>query len=295
MMSVVLIVGALVVYRQITYIQTKNLGFQREQVLAVNDVDALGKQAETFKQEVLRLPGVVSGSISGFLPTPSGRNDASFFPEGEIDQAKAVNMQNWGVDHDYVKTLGMQIVHGRDFSRGFGSDSSAIILNETAARLFGGKKILGKRISTFTDSQLKTFKAYTVIGIVKNFHYESLRRNVGALGLLLTDNTGGASFRLSSTNLPALVGQIEAKWKQIAPGQPFSYEFLEESFDKMYRAEQRVGTIALTFAVLAVLIACLGLFGLATFMAEQRTKELACAKSWVRQWLVLSRCSRKIS
>ncbi|MDB5242891.1 MAG: hypothetical protein JWP57_3516 [Spirosoma sp.] len=278
MMSVVLIVGALVVYRQITFIQTKNLGFRREQVLAINDVYALGKRAETFKQEVLRLPGVVSGSISGFLPTPSGRNDASFFPEGEIDQAKAVNMQNWGVDHDYVKTLGMQIVQGRDFSRRFGSDSSAIILNETAARLFGGKNIVGKRISTFTDSQLKTFKAYTVIGIVKNFHYESLRRNVGALGLLLTDNTGGASFRLSSTNLPALVSQIEAKWKQVAPGQPFSYEFLEESFDKMYRAEQRVGTIALTFAMLAVLIACLGLFGLAAYMAEQRTKEIGVRK-----------------
>ncbi len=278
MMSMVLIVGTIIVYRQITYIQNKNLGFKRDQVLTVNDVYAIGKQAETFKQEVLRLPGVVSGSISGYLPTPSNRSDNSFFPAGEIDQKKAVNMQAWGVDHDYVKTLGMQLVQGRDFSRDFGSDSSGIILNETAAKLFGSTHIIGKRVLQFTDSQLKTSKTYTVIGVVKNFHFESLRRNIGALAMVLDANSGAASFRLSSANLPALVSQIENKWKQVAPGQPFSYAFLEDSFDAMYWAEQRIGTIALTFAVLAILIACLGLFGLATFMAEQRTKEIGIRK-----------------
>ncbi|MFD2571014.1 ABC transporter permease [Spirosoma soli] len=278
MMSVILIVGTIIVYRQITYIQTTNLGFKRDQVLTINDVYGLGKQAETFKQEVMRLPGVVSGSISGYLPTPSSRNDNSMFPEGQIDQRKAVQMQTWGVDHDYIKTLGMQIAQGRDFSREFGSDSTGIILNETAAKLFGGTNILGKRISRFDDPQGKTFKTYTVLGVVKNFHYESLRRNIGALSMVLSPNSGAASFRLSSTNLPALVKQIEAKWKQIAPGQPFSYQFLEDSFDSMYRAEQRIGTIALTFAGLAILIACLGLFGLAAFMAEQRTKEIGVRK-----------------
>ncbi|GAB2586918.1 ABC transporter permease [Spirosoma areae] len=278
MMSVVLIVGTIVVYRQITYIQTKSLGFNREQVVTVNDVYALDKQAETFKQEVLRLPGVVSGSVSGYLPTPSNRSDSPFFPEGDIDQKKAVNMQAWGVDHDYVNTLGMQIVEGRNFSREFGSDSSGIILNETAAKLFGGATIVGKRIAQFTDSQTKTMKAYTVVGVVKNFHFESLRRNIGALSFVLSANSGAASFRLSSTDMPALIKQIEATWKQLAPGQPFSYQFMDESFDNMYRAEQRIGTIALTFALLAVLIACLGLFGLATFMAEQRTKEIGVRK-----------------
>ena len=278
MMSVVLIVGTLVVYRQITYIQTKNLGFRREQVLAVNGVDALGKGAETFRQEVLRLPGVVSGSISGYLPTPSNRSNTTFFPEGQIEQTKAVIMQNWGVDHDYVKTLGMQITQGRDFARSFGSDSSAIIMNEAAAKLLGGNGIIGRRIVKFADSQLKTVKTYTVIGIVRNFHYESLRDNIGALSLELDANSGGATFRLSGANMPALVGQIEARWKQVAPGQPFGYAFLEDSFDQMYRAEQRIGTIALTFACLAILIACLGLFGLTAFTAEQRTKEIGVRK-----------------
>ncbi len=277
MMSMVLIVGTIIVYRQITYIQTKNVGFNRDQILTVNDMFTIGKQAEVFKQEVLRMPGVVSGSISGYLPTPSNRSDNSFFPEGAPDQKTAVQMQQWGVDHDYVQTLGMQMVQGRDFSRQFGTDSTGILLNESAAKLFGGN-VIGKRIMRFDDPQNKTTKAYTVIGVVKNFHFESLRRNIGALSMTLDANSGAASFRLSSENLPALIKQIEAKWKQVAPGQPFSYGFMAEDFDAIYRAEQRIGTIAITFAGLAILIACLGLFGLAAFTAEQRTKEIGVRK-----------------
>ncbi len=278
MMSVILIIGTIIVYRQITYIQTKNVGFNRSQVLTVNGLYPLGKQAETFKQEVLRLPGIASGSISGYLPTPSGRSHNAFFPEGELDQKKAVNMQAWGIDQDYVKMMGMQIISGRDFSRAFGSDSSGMLLNETAAKLFGGKDVVGKRIVRYNDPQNTKLKTFTVVGIVKNFHFESLRQNIGALSMVLDANSGAASFRLSSANLPVLIRQIEAKWHQIAPGQPFNYQFMDDSFDDMYRAEQRISTIALAFAILAILIACLGLFGLAAFMAEQRTKEIGVRK-----------------
>ena len=278
MMSVVLIIGTIIVYRQITYIQTKNVGFNRNQVLTVNGLYPLGKQAETFRQEVLRLPGVTSGSISGYLPTPSGRSHNAFFPEGELDQKKAVNMQAWGIDQDYVKTMGMQIITGRDFSRAFGADSSGMLLNETAAKLFGGKDVVGKRIVRYNDPQNTKLKTFTVVGIVKNFHFESLRQNISALSLVLDANSGAASFRLNSANLPILIRQIEAKWHQIAPGQPFSYQFMDDSFDNMYRAEKRISTIALAFAILAILIACLGLFGLAAFMAEQRTKEIGVRK-----------------
>jgi putative ABC transport system permease protein len=278
MMSVILIVGTIIVYRQITFIQTKNVGFNRDHVLTVNDVYAIGKQAETFRQEVLRLPGVVTGSVSGYLPTPSSRGDNTFFAEGQVDMNKGVSMQNWPVDYNYIKTMGMQLVQGRDFSKEFGADSSGIIINESALKILGLKDPIGKRIWTFDDPQLKNRKMYTIIGIVKNFHFESLRQNIGGLSMILGPNSGAASFRISSNNLPALIKQIEAKWKQVAPGQPFSYQFMDQSFDGMYRAEQRVGTIALTFAVLAVLIACLGLFGLAAFMAEQRTKEIGVRK-----------------
>jgi len=276
--SIVLIVGTLVVYRQLHFIQTKKLGFDRQRLLTVNDVYALTNRAETFKSEVMRLPGVESGSLSGYLPTPSNRNENAFFPEGKIDQKTGVNMQNWGVDHDYVKTLGMQIAKGRDFSRQFGSDSTGMLLNEAAVKRFGFKDPIGKRVSQFNDPQGKTIKTYTVLGVVKNFHFESLRRDIGALALTLSPNSGAVVFRLSGSDPTALLRQIEAKWKQVAPGQPFSYSFLEDDFDAMYRAEQRVGTLVMTFSVLAILIACLGLFGLAAYMAEQRTKEIGVRK-----------------
>ena len=279
MMSVLLIIGTIVVYRQMTYIQTRNLGFNRDQVLVVNGAEGLGKQAETFRQAVLQLPGVVNGTVSGFLPTPSYRSNSSFFPKGQIEQQKAVIMQRWGIDYDYIKTMGMQMTQGRDFSQSFGADSSGIILNETAAKLFGGKAIIGKRIAMFIDAANKQAKTFTVIGVVKNFNYESLRQEVGALAMLLTGSTGAVSFRLNAgTNVPALVRQIEANWKRMAPGQAFSYAFLDDNFDQMYRAEQRVGTLTLVFSILAVLIACLGLFGLAAFTAEQRTKEIGVRK-----------------
>jgi putative ABC transport system permease protein len=277
-MSIVLIVGTIIVYRQITFIQTKNVGFNRSQVVTINDVYALGKQAETFRQEVLRLPGVVSGSISGCLPTPSNRSDNSFWPEGQADMNKGINMQKWGVDYDYLETLGMKLVQGRNFSHNFGSDSSGIILNEAAVKVLGYKYPIGKRIFEFTDAQGKVRKTFTIIGVVKNFHFESLRRNIGALSMILSPNSGMVSFRISRVNLPVLIKHIEAKWKEVAPGQPFSYQFMDDSFDSMYRAEQRVGTITLTFAGLAILIACLGLFGLSAFMAEQRTKEIGVRK-----------------
>ena len=277
-MSVLLIVGTLGVYRQLKFIQTKNLGFNREQVLVVNDAYGLGTNLNAFKTEVLRLPGVVSGTVSGYLPTPSNRNDNSFFPEGKIDQKLAVQMQNWQVDDGYVPTMGLQLTQGRNFSPQFGSDSSAILLNESAVKLFGWTDPIGKRVMHVTDTQTKAMKAYTVIGVVKNFHYESLRRNIGALGLILEPSRTSVSFRLNVRDLPRLVAQIEDRWKRLAPGLPFSHSLLEDGFDAMYRSEQRVGTLAVAFAGFAILVACLGLFGLAAFTAEQRTKEIGVRK-----------------
>ena len=278
MMSVILIVGTMVVYRQINFIQTTKVGFNRNQVLTINEAYALGKQTQAFKDEVRKLPGVTNGSVSGYLPVPSNRSDSPLFPEGQVDQNKAVSTQQWGVDYDYIPTLGMELKEGRNFSREFGADSTGIILNETAVKVFGFKDPIGKRIMRMLDNEGKNFKTYTVIGVVKNFHFESLRHTIGAVAMMMEPNQGAISFRLSSQDMPTMVKQIEAKWKQMAPGIPFTYSFLDDSFDAMYRAEQRVGQIVLTFSVLAILIACLGLFGLAAFMAEQRTKEIGVRK-----------------
>ena len=234
------------------------------------------KQDETFRQEVLKLPGVVSATLSGFLPVPSDRSSIPLFPAGETDQKKAVSTQRWTVDYDYVKTLGMQIKQGRNFSRAFGADSSGILLNETAVKLFGFRQPIGQRVDVFRSTSQR--KTYTVVGVVRNFNYESLRQQVGAVALFLGQDSGAASFRLSNADIPNLLTQVKAKWDGLMPGQPFDYKFMDDRFNFVYRAEQRIGTLTLTFSVLAILIACLGLFGLAAFTAEQRTKEIGVRK-----------------
>ncbi|MDQ3845799.1 MAG: ABC transporter permease [Bacteroidota bacterium] len=278
--SIALIIATIVIHAQLTFIQNKKLGFNKEQVLVVRDAYVLDKSAEIFKNEVLKYPEVVSGTVSGYLPVaPSSRDNESLFPEGQMQNEKAVSAQFWRVDYDYVKTLGMQIVQGRDFSKDFLTDSSAIIINETAAQLFGfGKNAIGRKITELTDFNSKTTKDYTVIGVIKNFNFESLRQNIGALCMKLGQSTGAISFRLKSDNLTQALAHVQTTWKRLAPNEPFSYSFLNEDFDRMYRSEQRAGQIFISFAVLAILIACLGLFGLATYAAEQRTKEIGIRK-----------------
>jgi putative ABC transport system permease protein len=277
MTSIVLIISTLVVYQQLNYIQNKQLGFTKDQVLIVHEAYALGEKTETFKNEILRQPNIISGTMSGFLPVNSSRSNTPFFPEGEIDHNKAVSIQNWSVDYDYLKTMGMEIVQGRNFSKDYGTDSTGIIINETAVKKFGFANPLGKSVSSF-QLNLKDFDTYTIIGVIKDFHFESLRNEISALSMKLGRSRGAVSFKINGQNIPQTVKQIEAKWQEMANGQPFKYGFMDEEFDQMYRSETRIGTLALIFAFLSILIACLGLFGLAAFMAEQRTKEIGIRK-----------------
>ena len=274
--SIGLIIGTIVIYNQLTYIQNKKVGFDKDQVLIIKNGEALGKQAKAFKNEVLRFRGIQSGSISGFLPIPSSRTDQPFFPEGEMDPQKAVAMQYWTIDHDYIPTLGMEIKQGRNFSKDMLTDSNAVIINETAATLFGFKDPIGKKISAFKDViHPEERDNKTIIGVVKNFHYESLRENIGALCFTLGEATQALTFRTDAMNAAA---NIQALWKKLAPAEPFEYSFMNEDFNRMYNAEQRIGKIFISFAILAILIACLGLFGLATYASEQRTKEIGIRK-----------------
>lgn len=197
-----------------------------------------------------------------------------------MDVKNGVNMQFWRVDYDYIETLGMQIQTGRNFSKTFGAaDSSRILINESTANLLGYENPVGKHIYSnngkLGSSQIST---YEIVGVVKNFHFESLRHAVGPLCMVLGPSNWKLAFKMNSKDVPALLSQIEAKWKRLAPEIPFSYSFLDESFDQMYRSEQRVGKMALTFAILAMFIACLGLFGLVTYLSEQRMKEIGIRK-----------------
>ncbi len=276
--SVFLIISTLVVYQQLKFIQNKDLGFTKNQVVLIDDTYAAGSQVQTIKEEISRLSQVKSATVSSFLPTPSSRSNSSFFKEGAREQENAIQMQLWDVDYDYMPTLNMELVTGRNFDKQFVSDSTAVIINEATLKVLGvgPEEALGMRLSRDIDLNRPQF--YTIIGVVKNFHYESLRENIEALGLFLRNSSGNMAIKLSAGDFSNTIASIEGIWNKMAPGQPFSYRFMDDSFNTTYQAEQKLGQIFMVFTALSILIACLGLFGLAAFNAQKRTKEIGIRK-----------------
>jgi putative ABC transport system permease protein len=275
--SIILIIGTTIVLNQLNFIQNKKLGFDKEQVIVLNDAYLLGDQLESYKEEMLMYPDIVNATISGFLPVPSSRNLTAIFPEGNMEAEQSTPMQFWRVDVDYVKTFDMNIMEGRDFSKDFLTDSSAVIMNQAAVKQFGWDDPLGKTVTRFTSNQ-GDMEQYTVIGVMEDFHYQSLRNNIGPLIMNLARSRSNISFRVKTDNISAVIDNMKEKWANFIPGQPFDYTFLDERLDEMYRTEQRLSKIFGIFAALAIMIACLGLLGLASFMAEVRTKEIGVRK-----------------
>ncbi len=282
--SILLIIGTTAVYNQLNYIQSKNLGFNKDQVIVVHDAYALGDQVEAFKNQIMQSSEVSNGTVSGFLPIPSNRSDTGFWPKGGKSVDNTVSMQKWRVDFDYIETLDMSIKQGRNFAREFPSDSSAIIINEAAAKLFGFENPIGQVIETFAFlpgnkiDQNRTDK-YEIVGVVGDFHFESLKNNISALSLIVGKNNGMISFKFNPEHTKDVISNIESTWKKIASGQPFQYSFMDDDFATLYVQEQNTGKILATFTGLAILIACLGLFALSAFTIEQRTKEIGIRKA----------------
>ncbi len=275
--SIVLIVGTIVIYKQIDHIQSVNLGFNKDRVLVIDNSGVPYNTRESLKNQIEQIAEVKSASFAGYLPvSSSSRSDTTFSTETVMTESNGFNMQFWNIDYEYIETIGMEIIQGRNFSRDFGSDSTGIILNESAVKLTGFKDPIGKKIYT-SDNDANTIPK-TIIGVVKNFNYESLRENVGALSFTLGNNSWASAYKFNTEDISGLIHTIENKYGTVASGMPFEYQFLDEAFDNMYRQEMRVGKVALSFALLAIIIACLGLFGLATYIAEQRTKEIGVRK-----------------
>jgi putative ABC transport system permease protein len=276
--SVVLMVGTIVVYRQLSYIHNKNIGFDREQVLVLENTNALKTGTAAFREDILKINGVQSATMTGFLPTANWRTDYPLFKDASGDAAKAASMQVWVVDENYIPTLGMRMINGRNFSRQFPTDSTGIIINESAARLLGFRDAVNKDLYALDDFPKPDLTHLHVLGVVKDFNFNSLREEVTPLAMRWGRQNSRIAVRISARNTASLIGQIESKWKVMAPGQPFQYSFMNEDFDHLYRTEQETGKLCITFAVLAIFIACLGLLGLAMFTAEQRTREIGIRK-----------------
>jgi len=278
--SIFLIVGTLVIHNQLNYIQSKDLGYNRNQVLIVQNAFELGNQAQTFKQEVKQIPGVEDATLTGYLPTANQKNTSIFFKDASFDQKKALFPQTWEVDEDYIKTLDMKMAAGRSFSSEMQTDSSAIIINEAAAKFLGLGDPLNKPLyrSNGGEQVVSNSKQYHIIGVVKDFNFASLRDVVSPMVLVLAHNTGALSVRMSGNNIPALLSQIRNKWSGLSPGVQMNFSFMDQDFDANYRTEQRTGSVSIVFTSLALIIACLGLFGLAAYAAEQRNKEIGIRK-----------------
>jgi putative ABC transport system permease protein len=277
--SILLMVGTAVIYRQLGYIHSRQLGFNREQVLVVHNGWGLGHSgAKAFRDDLSKLPGVEGTTMTGFLPTEGSRNDDAFFLTPELDQKKAISMQRWSADENYIPVLGMKMLAGRNFSQDFKTDSDAIVINESAARMMGFPNPTEHKIYELDDIKTKKTKTYRIIGVIKDFNFNSLREVVTPLALFLEENRGDFAMRVRTGHMTQLVAQVENDWKKIAPGQPFSYSFMDEDFNALYKTEQQMGGISLSFSLLAIFIACMGLFGLAAYAAEQRTREIGIRK-----------------
>jgi putative ABC transport system permease protein len=283
--SIALVIGTLVILKQLNYIQNYELGFDKEQVLIVQDAYALGDNLESFKNELLNFPEVKAASISSFLPvSQSARSDNAFWPEGtDFNTETSVSLQNWRVDEDYLESMGMELQLGRNFSEDRPTDTAAVILNERAVELFGFENPIGSYIQTVNltpdgNPDFQNTLKFEVIGVVQDFNYDSFESNINALGLFNLPSSGFISIKLTGNNILNSVQNVEEKWESMVDDQPFSYVFLDDRFNEMYQNESRVAKLVGLFAGLAIFIACLGLFALAAFTAEQRTEEIGVRK-----------------
>jgi putative ABC transport system permease protein len=268
-LSVFLITGTAVISRQMTYMRTKDLGFNKERIIHLRLFGELNGKYPVIRERLLQNPDVVSVTASLALPTDIQNSPGTPEWEGKDPSAKWDIRADF-VDFDYIETFRVPIIEGRSFSRDYATDAAeAYIVNEEAVRRMGLKRpVVGQRFAFWGQEG-------RIIGVMKDAHFQNLHRKIEPLVFkIFPDWFRFLYIKLRAGDTPAVLASIEKTWTSLNLGYPFDYHFLDEDFDNLYRAEARMGTLFRTFAVLAVFIACLGLFGLASFMAEQRTKEI---------------------
>ncbi len=278
--SIILIIGTIVIYNQLDYIRSRKIGYSRDQVLVLHNAWYLDKQIHSFRDELLNIPGVTNATITGDLPTGTNFDNEGWFRNAAMDANKAVVLTNFFVDENYIPTLGMEMEKGRNFSKDFPSDSTGIILNEAAVKVLGFKDPFKETLyrPDFRTGSMQGSVAYHIVGVVKDFNFSSMHENVGPLIISLGENWGNIALHINTKNIHAVINAIQNKWQTATTGQPFNYTFMDDDFNKTYTAEQQTGKLFITFAVFAIFIGCLGLFGLVTYAAEQRTKEIGVRK-----------------
>lgn len=271
--SIVLIISTLIVFQQVDYIQNKNLGFSKDNVLIIDNINKLGTNKQAFKDMLKKQEGINNVSYSQYVQPHIG-NSSVFRPSGENQEDILFSYNT--IDEDHLATMKMELAQGRNFSKDIASDSMAVMMNEAAFKLIGWDNIEGKEILEFQDEGIGPH--FRVIGVVKDFNYETLKNKVRPLLLFYAPENQMVSIQLSGSNLQDKVAFIGDKWKELSGNAPYDYTFIDQEFDALFRAEQRMSFLFTVFTVLAIAIASLGLLGLASFTAEQRAKEIGIRK-----------------
>lgn len=272
--SIILIISTVVIYNQMHFILNRKAGFDKDQVMILQSTNTLGDpNIKSFKTELTRIAAVKSASISDYLPVSgTSRNGNAFFKEGRQKIDPAVLGQIWQVDDTYLPTLGIKLVEGRNFSFEMASDTSgrSAIINQKMVKALGLQHPIGASIS---DNG-----TFTVIGVIEDFNYESLKSEIQPVMLHFGISNSMMTVKLRGGDMQSGINQVTALWKTYSPNQPIRYTFLDDAFTAMYNDVTRMGKIFTSFAVLAIIIACLGLFALSAFLAEQRSKEIGIRK-----------------
>lgn len=283
-LSAILIISAIVVIRQVHFLHNKDLGLNKDQIMFFPmRGDKMYQDYETFKTELQRHPGIASVSIGYGFPGDIFAGEQVIVPHAGEQKVKSVTMLMG--DHDYIKTMGVQLVAGRDFSRSMASDpNAAFIINETAVKEFGfgtPENAVGKTVywSVWGASQPDSMKVAKVIGVAKDFHYKSLYDQVEPAVLqIFPPANWKVAVKMKAAQLDRSVAHVESVWRQFSPDYPIEYSFLDESFAVMYKSEDKLKTLLWIFTALTIFVACLGLLGLAAYAAERRKKEIGIRK-----------------
>ena len=277
LISIVLIIGTMIMYRQLNYMLNKDLGFDRNRLLVIERAGTIGNKVKTFKEELLKIPGIVNVSASTAIPGHNNNNNG-YMIEGR-DHETFLLQTNW-VDYDFFRTYGIKIEEGRSFDRSFGSDQQACIVNQETLEEFGLKDIHTSRFMTPSNNNQMTY--IPIIGVSNDFHFRSLQNRITPYIMRFkTDdiNYGYVSVKFGPEATAKTINRIEGVWKGFASNNPLQYFFMDEDFSRMYKNDRQNAQLSVLFAVLGIFIAALGLFGLTSFTIEQRTKEVGVRKA----------------
>jgi len=275
--SIILIVATTVVFQQLRFIQHKSLGFNKDHILTMASNDGLTKPYQSFRNDLLKIPGVKEMGRSSRIPSGRLLDDqgASVMQNGVLQQVK-IDLKCLSTDYGFIPTFGMQMAAGRNFSRDFKTDSSNYIINETAVKMLGW----GSAQSAIGKDMVYGSTKGKIIGVVSDFHFESLHQAIVPMIFYMSSNGNyrRLSIKISSSNIPATIAAIGDTWHRYLPDVPFDYGFLDQKFQQLYSSEQEQGSLFTIFSCIAIFIACLGLFGLSAFTITQRVKEIGVRK-----------------